>query len=225
MEHLATHTHARDVAFAGLFIALIAVSAWVSVPIGPIPVTLQMLAIPLSIFVLRPSVAIVTIYGYVFLGAIGVPVFSQMRGGLGVLLGPTGGFLMGYLIAVPIACGFLHIARKTWHARQLSMAKGSASSRDASGSTKRTSGIFVRGLQRFSLSSVLNLMAGILFTVVADIFGCVWFMYMANVGFDVAFLTCLVPFIVPDLLKIIFASLAANALEPVAYRYAKRANV
>lgn len=72
----------RSVAFVGLTIAIIAVSAWVVVPIGPIPFTLQMFAITFAIVVLSPKEAIAAITGYLLLGAVGVPVFSGMRGGI-----------------------------------------------------------------------------------------------------------------------------------------------
>lgn len=88
-----------------------AVSAWVTIPLGPVPFTLQMFAITFAIIVLTPKQAIAAIAGYLALGAIGVPVFSGMRGGIGVLLGFTGGFLWGYLIGVALAVGFLALMR------------------------------------------------------------------------------------------------------------------
>ena len=112
METARTKTSAsartRSVAFVGLTIAIMAVSAWVTVPLGPVPFTLQMFAITFAIVVLRPKEAIAAIAGYLLLGAVGVPVFSGMRGGLGVLAGPTGGFLWGYLLGVSAAVLFLH---------------------------------------------------------------------------------------------------------------------
>lgn len=115
METARTKTSAsartRSVAFVGLTIAIMAVSAWVTVPLGPVPFTLQMFAITFAIVVLRPKEAIAAIAGYLLLGAVGVPVFSGMRGGLGVLAGPTGGFLWGYLLGVSAAVLFLHLAR------------------------------------------------------------------------------------------------------------------
>lgn len=105
-------SRSRDAAFTALAIALIAVSAWIVVPIGPIPVTFQMFAVPLVIMVLSPRQAIAAIFGYVILGAIGVPVFSGMRGGIGVLMGPTGGFLLGYLVGVPAGAAVLAAWRR-----------------------------------------------------------------------------------------------------------------
>lgn len=102
----------RAVAFVGLTIALMAVSAWVVVPLGPVPFTLQMFAITFAIVVLPPKAAIAAIAGYLLLGAVGVPVFSGMRGGIGVLAGPTGGFLWGYALGVPVAALFLHLLGK-----------------------------------------------------------------------------------------------------------------
>ena len=89
-----------------------AVSAWITVPIGPVPFTLQMFAVTFAILVLAPKQAIGAIAGYLALGAIGVPVFSGMRGGIGVLLGPTGGFLWGYLIGLTLAVGVLALFRR-----------------------------------------------------------------------------------------------------------------
>lgn len=88
-----------------------AVSAWVTVPIGPVPFTLQMFAVTFAILVLTPRQAIGAIAGYLALGAIGVPVFSGMRGGIGVLMGPTGGFLWGYLLGVAVAAALLALFR------------------------------------------------------------------------------------------------------------------
>lgn len=107
-----TSSRTRTIAFTALSIAIIAVSAWITVPIGPIPFTLQMFAVTLAIIVLAPRQAIAAIAGYLVLGAIGVPVFSGMRGGIGVLMGPTGGFLWGYLIGVSAAVGLLALFRK-----------------------------------------------------------------------------------------------------------------
>ena len=108
----ATESRSRAVAFTALSIAIMAVSAWITVPIGPVPFTLQMFAVTFAILVLAPKQAIGAVAGYLALGAIGVPVFSGMRGGIGVLLGPTGGFLWGYLIGVTLAVGVLALFRR-----------------------------------------------------------------------------------------------------------------
>lgn len=102
-----TSSRAHAVVFVALCIAIMAVSAWVTIPIGPVPITLQMFAITFSILVLTPKQCMAAIVGYVLLGAIGVPVFSGMRGGFGVLAGATGGFIWGFIIACGVACAVL----------------------------------------------------------------------------------------------------------------------
>ena len=93
----------KEIVLCGLSIALMAVSAWITVPFGPIPFTLQTLAIMFVLFALTPKCALISIAGYLVLGAIGLPVFSSFKGGLAALLGPTGGFITGFLIAGGIA--------------------------------------------------------------------------------------------------------------------------
>lgn len=90
----------RSVVFCGLSIALLAVSAWISLPIGPVPFTLQTAVLVLILCVLTPAEAMITVAGYLVLGAAGLPLFSSMRGGISVLAGPTGGFLVGFLLGI-----------------------------------------------------------------------------------------------------------------------------
>lgn len=87
--------------------ALLAVSAWVTVPFGPVPFTLQTLALSFVVVAMPGRVSVLAIGCYVLLGGAGVPLFSGMRGGLGVLLGPTGGFILGFLLSAVVAA-FLH---------------------------------------------------------------------------------------------------------------------
>lgn len=105
-------SRSRSIAYIALSIALIAVSAWIVVPFGPIPFTLQMFAVPFMILILPTRQAMAAIVGYLVLGAIGVPVFSGMRGGMGILLGPTGGYLWGYIMGVLLGSLLLAFFRK-----------------------------------------------------------------------------------------------------------------
>jgi biotin transport system substrate-specific component len=82
-----------------LFAALIAVCAWISVPVFDIAFTLQTLGIFLSLGLLGGKKGCAAIAIYLLLGAAGMPVFSGFRGGLGALIGVTGGFLWGFLLS------------------------------------------------------------------------------------------------------------------------------
>ena len=94
---------ARQVARCGVCIALLAVSAWITVPLGPVPFTMQTFVLALLPQVMRTRDALFTVVVYLLLGATGVPVFSGFQGGLGVLLGPTGGYLLGFAAGMPVA--------------------------------------------------------------------------------------------------------------------------
>lgn len=93
----------ETVAFCGLAIALLTVSAWVTVPLGPVPFTLQTMVLVFVVALFPPRDALIGVFGYLALGAIGVPVFSGMKGGLASIVGPTGGFLVGFGIGAILA--------------------------------------------------------------------------------------------------------------------------
>lgn len=89
-----------------LFAAIIAVLAQITIPLPLVPITGQTLAIGLTATILGAKYGTLSVFIYLMMGAIGLPVFAQMSGGLGILFGPTGGFLFSF---VPMAflIGFL----------------------------------------------------------------------------------------------------------------------
>lgn len=93
----------KNMALCGLFAALFVLCAWLSIPIGDVAITLQTFAIFLCLSVLGGKLGTLTVLVYLLLGAVGIPVFSGFRGGFGALLGPTGGYLTGFL-----ACGLTY---------------------------------------------------------------------------------------------------------------------
>ncbi|MCK9298987.1 biotin transporter BioY [Methanoculleus sp. YWC-01] len=93
---------ARILAYSGTFVALIAAGSWISVPLPPVPLTLQTLFVLLAGIVMKRYGAI-PVALYVLLGAAGLPVYHNGTAGLGVLLGPTGGFLIGFIPAALVA--------------------------------------------------------------------------------------------------------------------------
>jgi biotin transport system substrate-specific component len=177
----------RSIAFVALSIALMAVSAWVTVPLGPVPFTLQIFVFTFVLVMLEPKLAFASLLGYLVLGAIGVPVFSGMRGGIGVLAGPTGGFLWGYIIgfALAIAVGKLI---------------GESDSRSA-----------IRG---FDARAVVRAFAmGITYLLCAYV--CGWFQLMMLMALtpEAAFAAAVAPFIVVDLVKVTVAVFVALAVK------------
>ena len=77
--------------------AVTCVLAPLSIPIGPVPISFTNLAIYLSLYLLGWKMGTMSLLMYLLIGAIGVPVFSGFSGGLGKLLGPTGGYIIGFI--------------------------------------------------------------------------------------------------------------------------------
>jgi biotin transport system substrate-specific component len=92
-----------DITQIGLFTALTAIGAFISIPVGPVPITLQSLFVILSGIILGSRKALLSQVAYILLGLIGLPIFSGFYGGLQTLLKPSFGFLIGFVAAAYIA--------------------------------------------------------------------------------------------------------------------------
>lgn len=92
-------------AMTGVMAAVLCVISPFTLSVGPIPISLCTLGIYLTAYVLGWKRGTTAVLVYVLLGAAGVPVFSNFGAGLGKLLGPTGGYIVGYLLLAPI-CGW-----------------------------------------------------------------------------------------------------------------------
>ena len=88
---------ARDVVFCALFTALIAVFSQLALPIGPVPVSLATFGVMLCGLMLGWKRGALSVAVYILLGLAGAPVFAGLQGGAGRLLGPTGGYIVGYM--------------------------------------------------------------------------------------------------------------------------------
>lgn len=93
----------RQLAVVGVMTAVTCVLAPFSLPIGPIPISLTNLAIYFSLYTLGVKFGTVSYLVYLLIGFIGVPVFSGFTAGPGKLLGPTGGYLVGFIAMALIA--------------------------------------------------------------------------------------------------------------------------
>ncbi len=87
----------RNMSRCAMFAALLAVCAWIAVPIGDGVITLQTFGVFLALGLLGGKWGTASILVYLLLGAAGLPVFSGFRGGIGALTGVTGGYLTGFL--------------------------------------------------------------------------------------------------------------------------------
>ncbi|MCI9446092.1 MAG: biotin transporter BioY [Lachnospiraceae bacterium] len=97
----------RQLAVIGVMTAVTCILAPLSLPIGPVPISLTNLAIYFSLYALGVKFGCVSYLAYLLIGFIGVPVFSGFTGGPSKLLGPTGGYLIGFIPMALIAGLFI----------------------------------------------------------------------------------------------------------------------
>lgn len=162
----------HDIAMIALFVAIIAVCSWMTFPLPAVPITMQVFGVFLALTVLGGQKGTISVFIYVLLGAIGAPVFSSFRAGIDVLLGSTGGYIVG----------FIPMAMLYWLLTSLIRSE--------------------RAWVRFAIMAVC--------LVVCYAFGTAWFavVYISGtgpIGLGTILLKCVVPFILPDALKILLA--------------------
>ena len=169
--------HTKDYAYIGQCAALIAICSWITIP-SMVPFTMQTFAVFLTLGLLGGKCGTMSVIVYLLLGAIGLPVFSGFAGGIGHMMGPTGGYIIG----------FIGTALVMW--------------------------FFERKFGNGQKSLIASMTIGLL---VCYAFGTAWFMavYTKNtgaIGLGTALSMCVVPYLIPDALKIILASLLCNRL-------------
>lgn len=96
-------TNVREMALIAVMAAVTCVLGPLSVPIGVVPISLTNLAIYFSIYILGTKRGTLSYIVYLLIGMVGVPVFSGFTGGFGKLLGPTGGYLIGFIFMALIS--------------------------------------------------------------------------------------------------------------------------
>lgn len=111
-----------DLVYVGLSAALIAVCAWITIPLT-VPITLQTMGVCLVASLFGTKRGTLATIIYIVLGAIGVPVFSGFKAGIGVLLGSTGGYIIGFIFTA-IIVGFVSDKTNKLWALILSMIVG-----------------------------------------------------------------------------------------------------
>lgn len=184
----------RTLAQIALCIAIMAVCAWVTIPLGAIPITLQMFAISFALVLLPPKAFIAAVAGYLVLGALGLPVFSGMRGGFGVLLGPTGGYLWGYLVGGTLATLAM---QQLYRAAHVQLRDGVP---------------LLKTAQDRKRSLVIAFIGSAIYIITAYALAWAWFMVVAQVGPLASFASTVAPFILLDAAKVVIAAMSAQAV-------------
>jgi conserved hypothetical protein len=168
----------RDIVYMSVFTAMISICSWISIP-ASIPFTLQTMGVFTTVGLLGGKRGTLTILTYILLGAIGVPVFAGLTGGISVLLGTTGGYIIGFLLSALLMWGIETI------------------------------------MGRNQIVLAFSMIAGL---IVCYVFGTAWFMLIYTqhsgvIGLSTVLGLCVIPFIIPDLIKIGVALFLINRLK------------
>ena len=169
-----------DLVYIAVGAALLAVCAWISIPLT-VPFTMQTFGVFFVLSALGGKRGTCSILVYILLGAIGVPVFAQFSSGLGILLGNTGGYILGFLL---------------------------------------TGAIYIVMTKLLGEKLPVRIAALVLGLAVCYAFGTAWFMYLytkANgaVTLGTVLSWCVIPFVIPDLVKLALAVVISLRLKPV----------
>lgn len=95
----------QTLTFIALSTAITCIIGPLSIPIGPVPISLTILAIFISVYAIGLKRSMVSLLLYILIGFVGLPVFSNFKGGFNVLIGPTGGYIVGFIFVV-LCTGF-----------------------------------------------------------------------------------------------------------------------
>lgn len=173
-------TKTRDLVFIALFAVLIAVCSWLSIPTA-IPFTMQTFAVFFALNFLGGRKGTAAVCVYLLLGIIGVPVYANFTSGIGIILGNTGGYMIGWIFS----------GLTMWFLQKL--------------------------LGRSLWAQAIAMLSGLL---VCYALGTVWFMAVyarttGAVGLWTALGWCVVPFVIPDLMKLGLALWMTQRLEKI----------
>lgn len=179
---------AKDISLIALFSAIIVICSLITIP-SAIPFTLQTFAIFLCLNILGAKKGIISILIYIFLGVIGLPVFSGFSGGIGTLLNVTGGYIIGFIFS----------ALTFW---------------------------WVTFVFNKKPKKLINLIASFMGLIVCYIFGTLWYilLFIKNgeaINFISAFTICVLPFIIPDILKIALSVVISEKVKKLGGEYVR----
>jgi biotin transport system substrate-specific component len=172
-----TRTKTHDMVYIAMFAVLMAVCSWISIP-TVVPFTLQTFGVFMAVGMLGGKRGTISVLIYILLGAIGIPVFANMTGGFGIILGSTGGYIVGFLFSALVMWAFEKVPGP---------------------------------------KAVIRIISMVVALIVCYAFGTAWFMVVyarstGAVGLGTVLGWCVIPFIIPDIIKIALAYVLSNTL-------------
>ena len=168
----------RELSVIGVFTAATVILAQIAIPLPftPVPVSFGLVAVYMTGILLKPKHAILTQTCYLMLGAAGVPVFGNFRGGIGALFGPTGGYMMVY----PVLAGTIAMVMNSRYNRRPKYKQNKL-------------GLFLKAGVSVCLAHII-LYSG----------GTAWLSITTGISFGAALKLAVYPFIPLDIIKIVF---------------------
>ena len=158
----------------GLISALIAVCAWITVPFA-VPFTMQTFGVFCALLILGGKYGTISIAVYVLLGIVGLPVFARFQGGVGIILSPLGGFIIGFILM-----GLTYLLLTKIYGEKTKV-------------------------------QITALIIGLFICYIA---GAVWFScFKKSIGLITAITTCILPFIIPDAIKLWLAFVVSRRIQ------------
>ena len=166
----ATRSKTYDIVYIAVFAVIMAICSWISIP-AAVPFTLQTFGVFIAVGILGGKRGTLSVLVFILLGAIGVPVFAGFSGGIGVLAGTTGGYIIGFLFSALVM----------WAMESL-----------------------------WGKKPVIQILSMVVGLIVCYAMGTIWFMVVYTrtsgaVGLGTVLGWCVIPFIIPDLVKIALA--------------------
>lgn len=162
--------------YIAVMTVFMAICSWITIP-GIVPFTLQTFALYFGLWILGGKYTTYSLILYIIMGCVGVPVFSGFKGGVGVIIGPTGGYIVGFILLTGIMWIYEKITKKE--------------------------------------SDVVKISLIIIGTLLCYLCGLMWYMYVSGVpfgkeGFVSVMMICVVPYMIPDALKIVLAKIVGK---------------
>lgn len=190
MDSTKRNTTIKNIVIIGVFAAIISIIS--ALPIGfnilGVPATLQTFAMAFAGYTLGYKKGTLTVIIYILLGAIGVPVFNGFNGGFSVILGVTGGFIIGFIF-IALLCGIgINLKKKI------------------SSYEKLSSNV------KYILSLVIAILLGILGLIICHIIGCIFGTNVLGLGLVKTATLISIPYLPKDILSVVLAYLLALAV-------------
>ena len=120
------HFTTKELVLTALFAAIISICSWIAIPLPAVAMTMQTFGIFCALELLGGRNGLFSVLVWILLGAVGLPVFTGFKGGAGVLVGPTGGYILGFVLMAAIYWLGTGIAGKKIPTRAASMLTGLA---------------------------------------------------------------------------------------------------